>query len=167
MLRSCSIGLQFRENWIIICRSITKVTDVNRYQKSTGIWSENEDHIQPKQSDFFCGRKVAAKWHIWMRDDTLHSREVSGFGLNQKLQLCNSFLAGVTAVVSALDVIFNVMHSINPRFTYLLTHVNASSRPGFHTTTQLLDNSRCNPFNDIAANRCAGTIFWLGRGSCS
>ena len=31
--------------------------------------------------------------------------------------------SALTSVTSALEVIFNVMHSINPRFTYLLTYL--------------------------------------------
>jgi len=30
--------------------------------------------------------------------------------------------SALTSVTSALEAIFNVMHSINPRFTYLLTN---------------------------------------------
>ena len=32
--------------------------------------------------------------------------------------------SALTSVTSALEVIFNVMRSINPRFTYLLTYTN-------------------------------------------
>jgi len=46
----------------------------------------------------------------------------------------NSSCSALTSVTSALEVIFNVMRSINPRFTYLLTY----GKLRYNTTTMLV-----------------------------
>jgi len=46
-------------------------------------------------------------------------RRVMSTASNGSLKLCSA----LTSVTSALEVIFNVMRSINPRFTYLLTYL--------------------------------------------
>ena len=65
---------------------------------------------------------IDSYWRCFLLEWILHSevRRVMSTASNSSLkQSCSA----LTSVTSALEVIFNVMRSINPRYTYLLTYL--------------------------------------------